>query len=72
MVEVDAVSVAYLQVVEQLDALYHRPIATNEMHRPVSAFTDGHVANGEILHIGQRQDMRTRVEGLRIQRLQLV
>ena len=63
MVEVYAVAITYLEIVEQADAVYHRPVASNEMHRPVGTVADGNVADSEIFHVCERKYMRTWVEG---------
>ena len=64
VVEVDAVAIADLQVVQQVDAIDDSLVAANQMHRPISALLDRHVADSEIGHIRQGQHMRTRVECL--------
>ena len=72
MVEVDAIAIAYLQVVEQLDAVDHSTVAAHEMHGPIGALCDGNVANNNVLHVGQRKHVRTGVERRVLERLQLV
>ena len=72
VVEIDAVAITDLQVVQQVDAVDHGLITANQMHCPISAFLDRHVADGQILHIRQCKDMRTGIEGLVCERLQLI
>ena len=72
MVDIDTIAIADFQVVQQINAINHSFIATNQMNSPVSALFDGDIADGEILHISQREHMWARVEGLILQRLQLV
>ena len=64
VVEIDAVAITDLQVVQQVDAIDDGLVAANQMHCPVSPLLDGHVADGQVLHIRQGQHMRTRIEGL--------
>ena len=42
------------------------------MHRPIGSLGDGYVANDNILHIGQRKHMWTRVERRVLERFQFV
>ena len=72
VVEVDAITITDLQVVEQVDALDDGLVATHEMYGPVGTLLDGHITDGEVTHIRQRQHMGTGVEGLVCQRLQLI
>ena len=44
----------------------------DEMHRPIGTLPDGHVADGEIGDIRQRQHMRTGIEGLVCQGFQFI
>ena len=72
MVKVDAVTVAYLQVVQQLNAVNNSTVTADEVNCPVSAFPNRDIPNGQIAHIGKREDMRTWVESLWIKRLQFI
>ena len=72
VVEVNAVAVADLQVVQQLDAVDDSLVATDEVNRPVGTLTDGHVADGQPAHVRQRQYMGTGIESLVGQGLQFV
>jgi len=62
VVEVDAVAVADFQVVEQGDAVNHGILAANEMYRPIGTVSDGHVADAEVAHCLQGEDVWTGVE----------
>ncbi len=54
---------AYLQVVEQVDAINHRSIAAHEVECPVGAIAYGDIAHDEVAHPGEREHMGTRIEG---------
>ena len=72
MVDIDTIAIANFQVVQQINAINHSFIATNQVNSPVGALLDGYIANGEILYIGKCEYMWTWVESLILQRLQLV
>ena len=72
VIQVDAVAIAYLQVVEQLDAVDDSLVAAHQVNRPIGSLADGHVADRQVPHVCQRQHMGPWVEGLVCQRLQLV
>ena len=72
VVDVDAVAVAYLQVVEQRDAIYQGSVAADEVDGPVGSVADGDIADDEVLHADKRQHMGTWVEGGVNEGLQLV
>ena len=72
VVDVDAVAIANLQVIQQLDAVDHSPFAADQVDRPVGTLLNSHVADGQVLHGSQRQHVRTRIEGLVGQRLQFI
>ena len=72
VVDINTVTIADLQIIEQVDTIDHRLVTTNQMNGPISALLDGHVTNREISDICQRQHMRTRVECLVCQWLQLI
>ena len=63
VVDVYTVAIAYLQVVEEIDAIDHRILAAYEMECPVSAFADGDVAHLHVLHTDEREDMRPGIKG---------
>ena len=63
VVDVDAVAVTYLEVVEQVDAVYHHAVATHEVQCPVCTILDGDVAHGDVAHVGEGEHMGSRVEG---------
>ena len=70
MVDVDAITITYLEIVEKIDSIYHRPITTDEVNGPIGTFTNGDVTDMEVLHTHQGQDVRTRIESG--DRLQLI
>ena len=72
MVEVYAVAIAYLQIVQQVDAVNDCSVASNEMHRPVGTVADCNVTYGKIVYVNKRKHMRTWVEsgnGLKLVRV---
>ena len=62
MVDVDAVAIAYLQVVEQVDAVDHHIVASHEMHGPIGSLANGDVAQVDLLAAVKREHMGTRIE----------
>ena len=72
VVQVDAVAIAYLQVVQEVDAIDDGAVAANEVDCPVGPLADGDIADDEIVAIGQRQHMWPGVECRVSQGFQLV
>ena len=68
MVYVDAVAVAYFQVVQNGDAVDGRIVAADEVHSPVGTVADGYIANHRFFNVDKRQHVRTGIEiGHRLQ-----
>ena len=62
MVYIDAVAIAYLQIVQNRDAINGGIVATNEMNRPIGTVADGYITNHCLLYIDKRQHMRTGIK----------
>ena len=62
MVEVNAVAIAYLQIVQKMDALDVGTVAPHEMYRPVCTIANGDITDGEVFHAYQSEHMRTGIE----------
>ena len=62
VVYIDAVTIAYFQVVQDADAVNRSVTAADEMYGPISTVTDGDVADNQLFDVGQRQNVRTWVE----------
>ena len=62
MVDVDAVAIAYLEVVDEADANDRSVVAADEVNGPVGSVADGHVAYLKLLDTYEREHVRTRVE----------
>ena len=63
MININAITITDFEIVEQTDAVNHSPIATDEMHRPVSTFPNGNIPDIEIPDSHQGKHMRTGIEG---------
>ena len=62
MIDINAITITDLEIVEQIDTINHSPIATDEMHRPVSTFPNGNITDIEIPDSHQGKHMRTGIE----------
>ena len=62
MVYIDAVAIAYLQIVQNRDTINGGIIATNEMNRPIGTIADGYITDHCLLYIDKRQHMRTGIK----------
>ena len=62
MIDINAITITDLEIVEQIDAINHSPIATDEMHRPVSTFPYRNITDIEIPDSHQGKHMRTGIE----------
>ena len=62
MVYIDAVTVAYLQVIQDRDAIDGDIVATDEMNRPIGTVADCHITDHCFLYIDKRQYMRTGIK----------
>ena len=62
MVYIDAVTVAYLQVIQDRDAIDGNIVATDEMNRPIGTVADCHITDYCFLYINKRQYMRTGIK----------
>ena len=62
VVDVDAVAIAYLEVVEQRDADDRGIVAADEVNRPVGAVADGDIANLQLLDTDEGEHVRTGIE----------
>ena len=72
MVEVDAVAIAYLQVVQQVDAVDECHVAAHEVHCPVGSLIDGDIADEQVVAGDERQHVGSRVKGWIGQRFQFI
>ena len=72
VVDIDTVTIADLKIIQEVDAINNRLVATDEMYCPICTLADSDVTDGEIPNISKCQHMRTRIERLVCKRLQLV
>ena len=62
VVDIDAVAIAYLEVVEQRDADDRCIVAADEVYGPIGTVADGDVANLQLLDTDEGEHVRTRIE----------
>ena len=62
MIDINTITITDLEIVEQIDAVNHSSIATDEMHRPVSTFPYRNITDIEIPDSHQGKHVRTRIE----------
>ena len=62
VVDVDAIAIAYLEVVEQRDADDRGIVTADEVNRPVGTVADGDIANLQFLDTDESEHVRTGVE----------
>ena len=72
MVNIDTVAIANLKIVQKVDAVDDSLVASDEMHSPVSSFTNSDIPYCEIPYISKCQHMRTRVKSLVCKRLEFI
>ena len=72
VVEVDAVAIAYLQVVQQVDAVDECHVAAHEVHCPVGSLKDSDIADEQVVAGDERQHVGSRVKGWIGQRFQFI
>ena len=62
VVNVNAVAIANLQIIQNGNTIDERIVTTYEMHGPIGTVADGDVAYAQLLHIGKGKYMRTGVK----------
>ena len=62
MIDINAITITDLEVVEQIDTINHSPITSDEMHSPVSTFPNGNITDIEIPDSHQGKHVRTGIE----------
>ena len=62
MIDINTITITDLEIIKQIDAINHSPIATDEMHRPVSTFPNGNITDIEIPDSHQGKHVRTGIE----------
>ena len=62
MIDINAITITDLEIVEQIDAINHSPITSDEMHSPVSTFPNGNITDIEIPDSHQGKHVRTGIE----------
>ena len=62
MIDINAITITNLEIVEQIDAINHSTITTDEMNRPVSTFPNGNITDIEIPDSHQGKHMRTGIK----------
>ena len=72
MVDINAVAIANLQIVEQRNTLDVGILAPHQVHGPVGSVANSHVAHQQMAHSDEGQHMGARVELRVFQRLQLI
>lgn len=63
MIDINTITITDLEIIKQIDAINHCPIATDEMNSPVSTFPNGNITDIEIPDSHQGKHVRTGIEG---------